>query len=35
MVGVTPDDVQVYSEIDCPHGTLGAMKADGLMRVLF
>lgn len=35
MVGVAPDDVQAYSEIDCPHGTLGAMKADGLMRVLF
>ena len=35
MVGVAPDGVQTYSEIDCPHGALGAMKADGLMRVLF
>jgi 2,3-bisphosphoglycerate-independent phosphoglycerate mutase len=35
MVGVAPDGVQAYSEIDCPSGALGAMKADGLMRVLF
>ena len=35
MVGVAPDGVQAYSEIDCPPGALGAMKADGLMRVLF
>jgi 2,3-bisphosphoglycerate-independent phosphoglycerate mutase len=35
MVGVAPDGVQAYNEIDCPHGALGAMKADGLMRVLF
>ena len=35
MVGVAPDGVQAYSEIDCPNGSLGVMKADGLMRVLF
>ncbi len=35
MVGVAPDGIQTYSEIDCPRGALGAMKADGLMRVLF
>lgn len=35
MVGVAPDGIQAYSEIDCLPGALGAMKADGLMRVLF
>ncbi len=35
MAGVSPDGIQVYSESDCPLGALGAMKADGLMRVLF
>ena len=35
MAGVAPDGVQAYSEIDCPRGALGAMKADGLMRMLF
>lgn len=35
MAEVEPDGVPVYSEIDCPRGSLGAMRADGLMRVLF
>ena len=35
MAGVAPDGIQAYSEIDCPRGALGAMKADGLMRMLF
>lgn len=35
MAGIAPDSVQAYSEIDCPPGALGAMKEDGLMRVLF
>lgn len=35
MVGMPPDSVQAFSEIDCPPGSLGAMKDDGLMRVLF
>jgi len=35
MVGVAPDGIQSFNEIDCPRGALGAMKGDGLMRVLF
>ncbi|MEI8122101.1 MAG: cofactor-independent phosphoglycerate mutase [bacterium] len=35
MAGAAPDGVQVFNEIDCPRGALGAMKEDGLMRVLF
>ena len=35
MAGVAPDGIQAYSESDCPRGALGAMKADGLMRMLF
>lgn len=33
--GVQPDAVEAFNEIDCPGGALGAMKADGLMAVLF
>ena len=35
VVGTVPDGITAYSELDCPQGTLGAMKGDGLMRVLF
>ncbi len=35
MAGRSPDTVTAYSEIDCPRGTLGDLKADGLMNVLF
>ena len=35
MSGVAPDGIQAFNEIDCPRGSLGAMKSDGLMRVLF
>ncbi|MEI6564264.1 MAG: cofactor-independent phosphoglycerate mutase [bacterium] len=35
MPGVAPDGVMAYSELDCPHGSLGAMQGEGLMRVLF
>jgi 2,3-bisphosphoglycerate-independent phosphoglycerate mutase len=35
MAGVAPDGVQAFNEIDCPRGSLGAMKEDGLMKVLF
>jgi 2,3-bisphosphoglycerate-independent phosphoglycerate mutase len=33
--GLAPDGVAAFSELDCPRGALGAMKEDGLMRVLF
>jgi 2,3-bisphosphoglycerate-independent phosphoglycerate mutase len=35
MVGATPDAVSCYNEIDCPRGSLGALRGDGLMRLLF
>jgi 2,3-bisphosphoglycerate-independent phosphoglycerate mutase len=35
MPGMVADDVMAYSELDCPGGALGAMRGDGLMRVLF
>lgn len=35
MPGVAADAVMAYSEADCPDGALGAMRGDGLMRVLF
>lgn len=35
MPGMAPDAVMTYSELDCPDGALGAMRGDGLMRVLF
>ena len=35
MAGTAPDGIQSFNEIDCPCGALGAMKADGLMQVLF
>jgi 2,3-bisphosphoglycerate-independent phosphoglycerate mutase len=35
MAGCAPDGVQAFSEMDCPRGSLGALKADGLMNVLF
>ena len=35
MAGVAPDGVMCYSETDCPHGTLGALRGDGLMHALF
>lgn len=35
MAGVAPDGISSYSETDCPSGSLGALKGDGLMRLLF
>ncbi len=35
MVGVAPDGVSSYSELDCLRGSLGALRGDGLMRTLF
>ncbi len=35
MAGQTPDEVTRFSETDCPRGALGAMRGDGLMRLLF
>ena len=35
MAGIAPDGIQAFNEIDCPRGSLGAMKSDGLMKVLF
>jgi len=35
MAGSVPDGVAAFSEVDCLQGTLGALKGDGLMRVLF
>jgi 2,3-bisphosphoglycerate-independent phosphoglycerate mutase len=35
MAGRAPDGVQAFSELDCPRGNLGALKADGLMNLLF
>jgi 2,3-bisphosphoglycerate-independent phosphoglycerate mutase len=35
MPGVTPDGVRAFSEVECPGGALGALRGDGLMRVLF
>jgi 2,3-bisphosphoglycerate-independent phosphoglycerate mutase len=35
IVGCEPDGVMAFNELDCPRGALGAMKSDGLMRVLF
>lgn len=35
MAGVAPDGISSYSETDCPRGSLGALKGDGLMRLLF
>ncbi len=35
MAGVVPDAVTCFNEIDCPRGSLGALRGDGLMRVLF
>lgn len=35
MVGMAPDEVTNFNEVDCLRGALGAMKADGLMRVVF
>jgi 2,3-bisphosphoglycerate-independent phosphoglycerate mutase len=35
MPGMAADAVAAYSELDCPGGGLGAMRGDGLMRVLF
>lgn len=35
MPGVLPDGVSAFNEIDCPHGSLGAMRGDALMRILF
>jgi 2,3-bisphosphoglycerate-independent phosphoglycerate mutase len=32
--GITPDGVQEFNEIDCPRGSLGAMRGDALMKVL-
>ncbi len=34
VAGWEPDGVTVFNEIDCPGGSLGAMKTDGLMRAL-
>jgi 2,3-bisphosphoglycerate-independent phosphoglycerate mutase len=34
VAGLEPDGVTVFNEIDCLRGSLGAMKTDGLMRVL-
>jgi 2,3-bisphosphoglycerate-independent phosphoglycerate mutase len=33
--GWEPDGIMAFNELDCPRGALGAMKSDGLMRVLF
>lgn len=35
MNGMSPDGVRCFSEADCPQGTLGALRGDGLMRLLF
>ena len=35
VAGMAPDGIMAFNELDCPQGTLGAMKGDGLMRVLF
>lgn len=35
MPGVPPDGIAEFNEVDCPRGSLGAMKADGLMKILF
>ena len=35
MAGMTPDEIQTYSEVDAPNGTLGALEGDGLMKLLF
>lgn len=35
MAGVAPDDVMCFNEIDCLRGGLGALRGDGLMRLLF
>jgi 2,3-bisphosphoglycerate-independent phosphoglycerate mutase len=35
MAGVPPDGVMAFSEIDCPCGSLGAMRGDQFMRTLF
>lgn len=34
VAGWEPDGVIAFNEIDCPGGSLGAMKTDGLMRAL-
>jgi 2,3-bisphosphoglycerate-independent phosphoglycerate mutase len=35
MAGVLPDGVQAFNEVDCRQGKLGALRGDGLMRLLF
>jgi 2,3-bisphosphoglycerate-independent phosphoglycerate mutase len=34
IAGQAPDGVSAFNEMDCLRGGLGAMKSDGLMRVL-
>ncbi len=34
MAGVAPDAVTCFNEIDCLSGSLGALRGDGLMRLL-
>ena len=35
MPGITPDSIMTFNEVDCPRGSLGAMRGDALMRILF
>jgi 2,3-bisphosphoglycerate-independent phosphoglycerate mutase len=35
MAGVLPDDVTCFNEVDCLRGSLGALRGDALMRLLF
>jgi 2,3-bisphosphoglycerate-independent phosphoglycerate mutase len=35
MAGVEPDGVRTFDEVACRAGALGALKGDGLMRLLF
>ncbi len=35
LAGVHPDSVQFFNEIECKHGSLGAMKNGDLMNLLF
>lgn len=35
MVGATPDAVDCFNEFDCLRGSLGPLRGDGFMRVLF
>lgn len=35
MAGVPPDGVACFNETDCLSGSLGALRGDGLMRILF